>query len=235
MIRRSLVVVCAALLPMLSVAAEPDLQQLTGALGGRAPDAVAETPVPGLYEILVDGQVLYLSQDGRFVVQGALIDLETRANLTERRADGMRKQLIDGLAEANMVVFSPPEGARHYVSVFTDIDCGYCRKLHAEIEDYLAEGIEVRYLAFPRTGLGTESHRKAEAVWCADDRQMAMTRAKRGEHIELKTCAGSPVESQYRLGGRIGISGTPAIILEDGRLVPGYVPAERLSGLLEQP
>jgi thiol:disulfide interchange protein DsbC len=132
-----------------------------------------------------------------------------------------------------MVVFPPAGPTKHTVTVFTDIDCGYCRKLHQEIADYNQQGIKVRYLMYPRAGVGSESYNKAVWVWCADDRQDAITRAKRGEEIPHKTCA-NPVKEQFELGQTLGVRGTPSIILENGQMVPGYVPAAQLAQMLDE-
>ncbi|HXH03017.1 MAG TPA: DsbC family protein [Candidatus Competibacteraceae bacterium] len=211
---------------------KPDLTRLQEALGDVTPDSVRPAPLPGLYEVIVDGRLLYLSEDGRFAMQGDVIDLERRTNLTEVRLDGLRKQAVDAVGEDHMLIFKPKE-IRHVVTIFTDVDCGYCRKLHREMQTYLERGIEIRYLFFPRTGLGTESHGKAVAVWCADDRQQAITRAKQGQEIERRDCP-NPVAQHYKLGIKVGVQGTPAIVLENGRMLPGYVPAEQLAQILDE-
>ena len=213
-------------------AEEPNLGRLKAALGGNAPDSVKPAPIPGLYEVILDGQVLYLTEDGRYVMQGDVIDLNNSSNITEARRSELRSAAIAALDKANMVVFSPAKPAKHAVTVFTDIDCGYCRQLHQEIASYNDQGIEVRYLMFPRAGVASPSYSKAVSVWCASDRNDAMTRAKRGETIASKSCA-NPVNEQYELGQSLGIRGTPSMILEDGRMVPGYVPANRLAQMLE--
>ncbi len=209
----------------------PDLSHLQTALGGAAPDSVNPTAVPGLYEVLIGGQVLYLSEDGRFALQGDLLDLSTRGNLTENRRGELRGKAVEAVGENNMVVFAPEGPVKHTVTVFTDIDCGYCRKMHSQIAAYNKEGIKVRYLWFPREGVGSDSFDKAVSVWCADDRQEAMTQAKRGENIERKTCD-NPVQAQYELGQKLGVRGTPSMILEDGEMIPGYVPPTQLAELL---
>lgn len=212
--------------------ATPDLAPLTTALNGQEPSSVLETPVDGLYEVRVGAQILYLSEDGRFVMQGDLIDLQTRDNLTEVARNGLRAEAVDAIAEADMVSFGP-EDAPHTVTVFTDIDCGYCRKLHQEIDTYTDQGIRIRYLAFPRAGPDSASFEKTVSVWCADDPQDAMTRAKLGESIPSKSCP-NPVAQQYGLGQSLGVRGTPSLILENGQMVPGYVPATQLRDILQE-
>lgn len=212
---------------------ELDLTQLQAAVGEQPIDSVKTTPVPGLYEVVSGSEILYLSEDGQFVLQGDLIDLKARDNLTEARRSDLRVKLVEAVGEENMVVFAPAKPAEHTVTVFTDIDCGYCRKFHNEITDYNQKGIKVRYLMFPRAGVDSESYDKAVSVWCADDRQTAMTRAKGGESIEPKTCA-NPVQAQTQLGQSLGVRGTPSIVLENGQMVPGYVPPTRLAQILDE-
>ena len=212
-------------------AKRPNLSHIQTALGGAAPDAVNPTAIPGLYEVLIGGQVLYLSEDGRFALQGDLLDLSTHDNLTENRRGELRGKAIEAVGENNMVVFAPEGPAKYTVTVFTDIDCGYCRKMHSQIATYNKEGIKMRYLMFPREGVGSDSFDKAVSVWCADDRREAMTQAKRGENIERKTCD-NPVQAQYELGQKLGVRGTPSMILEDGTMIPGYVPPTQLAELL---
>ncbi len=212
---------------------QPDLAPLQTALNGAKPDSIMPSSIPGLYEVIVGGQVLYLSQDGRFAVQGDILELSSRTNLTENRRGALRSQAIAAVGESNMVVFAPEGQARHTVTIFTDIDCGYCRKLHSQIADYNKEGIKIRYLMFPREGIGSESFNKAVAVWCADNRQDALTKAKRGENVERKTCD-NPVKAQYELGQKLGVRGTPSLILESGDMIPGYVPPTQLTQMLAE-
>jgi thiol:disulfide interchange protein DsbC len=173
-----------------------------------------------------------MSADGRYMLQGELVDVEKRVSLTEPRRRQVTRTVIDTLGEDKMIVFKP-EKVKHVVTVFTDIDCGYCRKLHNEMDQYLEAGIEVRYMMFPRAGAGSESYKKAVAVWCAEDRNGAMTDAKNGKAIEMKSCD-NPIDQHMDLVRQLGARGTPFIVLEDGSTQPGYVPAKRLSNLLSQ-
>ena len=217
-----------------TASAEPDMTKLNAVLNGFEIDSVNPTPVDGLYEVVTGGQVIYLSEDGGFVLNGTLIDLTDGQNLTEVRQSELRLDAIEKLGEQQMIVFEPEQAAKHTVTVFTDIDCGYCRKLHQEIASYNKAGIKVRYLMFPRSGIDTPSYDKAVSAWCADDPKQALTRAKRGEAIESKTCQ-NPIKDQYELGVALGVRGTPAIVLDNGQLVPGYVPAARLATMLDNP
>lgn len=195
-------------------------------------DSIQPSEIKGLYKVLVPPRIFYVSADGQFAVDGSIIDLHNKINLTDLEKQKGVKTAIDNLGEDSMVVFTPKK-TKHTVTVFTDIDCGYCRKLHKQIPEYNKLGIKIRYLAYPRAGLGSSSYKKAVSVWCADDRKDAMTKAKNDIKLPEKNCD-NPVASQYNLGGMIGLRGTPAMILEDGRLIPGYVPPARLNSLLEE-
>ncbi len=207
-----------------------DEASIRQSLQGVEPASIEPTPLPGLYEVVVGSNVVYMSSDGRYMLQGELIDVEQRVSLTEPRRREATRTVIDTVGEDKMIVFAP-EKVKHVVTVFTDIDCGYCRKLHKEMDEYLSEGIKVRYMMFPRAGTGSESYRKAVAVWCADDRNAALTDAKNGKAVEMKSCD-NPIEEHMELVRQLGARGTPFMVLEDGSTQPGYVPAKRLSGLL---
>jgi len=194
-------------------------------------DSIAETPVGGLFEVLMGPDVVYVSGDGKYMLQGHLIDLVRRKDLTEPRRAEVRKQAVDRISEDKMVIFAPDK-YEHTITVFTDIDCGYCRKLHREIADYGAAGIRVRYIFFPRAGVNSESYKKSISVWCADDRQQAMTDAKAGKNLPTKSCK-HPVEDHMRVGAWLGISGTPTILLDNGDMLGGYVSAKRLANKLD--
>ncbi|MGD8275401.1 MAG: DsbC family protein [Thiohalocapsa sp.] len=196
------------------------------------PTSVKATPMEGLYEVEIGPQVMFVTGDGRYLIDGAIVDLETRENIAESAQSRARLRAIDQIGEDNMVTFeaASPE---HTITVFTDIDCGYCRKLHGQIQAYNDAGISVHYLFYPRAGEKSESFEKAVSVWCADDRQDAMTRAKAGEKMPNRDCT-NPVAQHMELGQLMGIRGTPAIVLDSGEMVPGYVEPKRLAGLLEQ-
>lgn len=202
------------------------------ALGNIEPDSIETAPIAGLYEVVVGTHVIYVSADGRYMLQGELIDVKNRKSLTEPRRREAIRVLLDSVSEDDMIIFKP-EKVKHVVTVFTDIDCGYCRKLHNEMDNYLAEGIEVRYMMFPRAGAGSESYKKAVAVWCSDDRNAAMTSAKNGRALDMKSCE-NPVDRHMELVQQLGARGTPFIILESGDTQPGYVPAKQLARLLDQ-
>jgi len=195
-------------------------------------DSIPKTPISGLYEVTMGAQVTYVSGDGKYMVQGSLIDLSKNGeDLTAPRLDAARKRAVDKIGEENMVIFAP-EKYDHTITVFTDIDCGYCRKLHREIADYEAEGIRVRYMFFPRAGVDSDSYKKAVSVWCSDDRRKALTDAKAGKKIKTKSCD-NPVKDHMELGEMLGVRGTPTIMLDNGYLIPGYLPAKRLAAILK--
>lgn len=200
-------------------------------LPGLSLGDISETPVPGLYEVVIGQKIVYVTEDGRYLLQGTLIDLQQQENLTAPRLKKIKADVVAGLDEDKMVIFGPKD-AKHTITVFTDIDCGYCRKLHSEIDQYNAKDIRVRYLFYPRAGVGSSSYDKAVSVWCADDRKQAMTLAKSGKPIEQRDCD-NPVRDDLKLGEQMGVNGTPAILLDDGEMIPGYVPADRLIGILD--
>jgi thiol:disulfide interchange protein DsbC len=219
-----------------SVSASPE-KTIRDVLGeiipGVAIDSVTASPVSGLYEVMIGTQLMYVTSDGRFFLDGRIVDLKTREDLTEPRLAEARKRLVDAVGESQMVVFGP-EDAKHTVTVFTDIECGYCRKLHSEIDQYAKEGIRVRYLFYPRAGQGSPAYTEAVSVWCAGDadaQRDAMTAAKAGKTIPDKTCA-NPVDEHMDLGRELGLRGTPAILTESGDMIPGYVEAKRLAAQL---
>ncbi len=192
------------------------------------PDSITPSPLEGFFEVVVGAEVVYISADGRYLIQGDLFDLERDENLTEaRRAEG-RKALLATVDRSQMIVFEAPR-PRHVVTVFTDIDCGYCRRLHRQIDDYNARGITIQYLFSPRS---QASLAKAVTVWCSDDRKEAMSRAKAGESLAPKKCD-NPVLEQARIARELGISGTPMLVLESGRVISGYLPPDQLAEVLE--
>lgn len=192
------------------------------------PEQIVASPVAGLYEVRIGSKIAYVSADGRYLLQGEVIDLNTEENLTESRREGVRREVLAGVSEASMIVFSPPKPTTT-ITVFTDIDCGYCRKLHRQMADYNAKGIKVRYLMFPREGPGSVGWTKAEQVVCSADRRSALTRSKSGEVLKEKACQPNPVAEQFNVGRDFGLQGTPAIVLESGELIGGYLDPVELS------
>lgn len=202
-------------------------------LSSIAPTSITETPVKGLYEVLIAGDIVYLTGDANFMVRGELIDLEKRINLTDQTLNGERKKLVSGLSDNQTVMYKPKGDTKHTITVFTDIDCPYCQKMHQEMDQYLEAGIAVRYALYPRAGLNTPSYDKLVNVWCADDSLQAMDDAKSGKDVAAKSCD-NPVKSHMEIGQQAGVTGTPAILLENGQLIPGYRPARALAPMLDQ-
>jgi thiol:disulfide interchange protein DsbC len=193
---------------------------------------VRMSPVNGVYEVTHDSEITYLSSDGRYAILGDMIDLDADANISENRRRGIRARMIETVPETEMLVFSPKE-PKYTITVFTDIDCGYCRRLHSQIAEYNRLGIRVRYLFFPRTGPDTESWHKAEAVWCASNRNAALTRAKNGEDVKSPKCPSDIIKRDYELGQKLAVDGTPAIFLANGEMLPGYSPPGQLAKYLK--
>jgi thiol:disulfide interchange protein DsbC len=208
-----------------------DAEVIQARLPGVDPASVAKTPVDGLCEIAIGPQIVYVSPDADYLMRGDIIEIVSNTNLTDKRRNTARARVLDGMDKADMIVFSPEE-VKHTITVFTDIDCGYCRKLHQEMDDLNAKGIEVQYLFFPRSGPNTRSWEKASQVWCSDDRNAALTAAKRGEEPSGDVCE-APVAEQYQMGQMVGLRGTPAIVTAGGDLISGYLPADAMLKRLE--
>lgn len=192
------------------------------------------SPIPGIYQFVQGAEVNYLTADGKYYLDGNLYDMATRANLTEAIRSQARLAMINAVPESQMVIFSP-KNPLYTITVFTDVDCQYCRKLHSEIAEINRLGVRVRYMFFPRTGPNTESWRKAEVVWCSADRNEALTRAKAGAELDMnKTCGPTPVAREYQLGQSIGVRGTPAIVTDGGDFINGYMPPRELVQAIKQ-
>jgi len=208
-------------------AADPRAEIAARIPGARA-DELRATVVPGLWELTRGAEIVYVTADGKYAFTGDLYDLASNHNLTEQHRRELRIKAMNAFPESDMVVFGPKE-LKYTVTVFTDVDCPYCRKLHSQIGEYNRLGIRVRYLLYPRTGPNSVSWTKAEQVWCSTDRNAALTRAKLGEALQTKACANNPVARSYALGQDFALEGTPAIVTADGEMLPGYVPPEVLA------
>ncbi|MFC3813493.1 DsbC family protein [Lysobacter sp. GCM10012299] len=199
-------------------------------------DRVGAAPMPGFREAIVAGQVVYVSDDGRYLFLpgsgGALFDVNAKKNLSEDAMAAVRKQLIDTIPVSERIVFAPAK-PKYTVTVFTDVECGYCRKLHSEIAEYNRQGIAIEYLAFPRMGLGSDDYKKMVAVWCSPDRRKALTDAKNDRTPKYTNCKSS-VNQQYDIGQRVGLTGTPMILSADGTQLGGYIPPAALREALDK-
>lgn len=217
----------------ISLAADPDqaIRQSLKSLDAELPiEAIAESPMSGIYQVqLKGGRQLYTSADGQFLIQGYLFQVKDgkAVNLTEIEESRSVAKEINAIPAKEMVVFAPKDPKTH-ITVFTDTDCGYCQKLHSEVPELNRLGVEVRYVAFPRQGLNSPAAKELASVWCAKDRQAAMNLAKTRQSVPEADCD-NPVAKQYHLGQMIGVNGTPAIVLANGKMIPGYQPAPQLA------
>ncbi|HTC16493.1 MAG TPA: DsbC family protein [Steroidobacteraceae bacterium] len=200
---------------------------------GAHPEELRATPVPGLWELTRGTDIAYVTADGKYAFSGDLIELGTNNNLTETHRRDLRLKAIAAYPESEMLVFGPRD-PKYTVTVFTDVDCPYCRKLHSQIAEYNHLGIRVRYLLYPRTGPNTTSWTKAEQVWCSSDRNEALTRAKLGEDLKSKSSCDNPVARSYALGQDFALEGTPAIIMPNGEMLAGYLPPDALMQRLKE-
>ncbi len=196
-------------------------------------DKVRPAPFDGFVEMLLGAQLIYVSVDGKYLLDGRLIEVATRRDLSEAAKGEVRKTRLADVGSGDRIVFPATAEKKHTITIFTDIDCGYCRKLHQQMAEYNELGIEVDYLFFPRAGTGSHSFDKAVSVWCAPDRNQALTAAKAGEEPDPKQCP-NPIEMHFELGRELGVTGTPALVAEDGTLIPGYVPPDSLLAQLER-
>ena len=214
-----------------SAIAEGELEaELTLALSRMLPDVeiddVSPTPINGLYQVVIGSDVIYMTRDGNYVIKGEILDLEERRNLTEDVRAGSRVKILGSIKKEDYIEFSS-NNMQDAIYVFTDVDCGYCRKLHLDVPELNSLGVSVRYLAYPRAGVDSAAGHEMSNVWCAKDRQKALTAAKNREHVEPIPCD-DPVAEQYALGQKLGVRGTPAIYLQNGKILPGYMPPDEI-------
>jgi thiol:disulfide interchange protein DsbC len=197
--------------------------ELAKKIPGTTPDELHASPIPGMWEVVRGTDIAYVTSDGKYAISGDLYDLAKNDNLTEVRRKDIRMKLLATVPESDMLIFSPRD-PKYTVTVFTDVDCAYCRKLHSQIAEYNRLGVRVRYMFYPRSGPNTDSWAKAEQVWCSTNRNDALTRAKLGEELKSpKSCGNSPVGRDYAMGQQFDIRGTPAIVMNNGEMLGGYV------------
>jgi len=187
---------------------------------------IKETPIKGIYQVTIGPDVIYMSRDGNYVLKGEILDIGNRRNLTEDFHAQKRINLLNTVADSEYIEFSSTKTKNH-IYVFTDVDCGYCRKLHRDVPELNSMGIAVRYLAYPRAGVDSIIGEEMRNVWCAENRQKALTTSKNRQPIEVKICD-APIARHHALGRELGVTGTPAIFLENGRKLPGYIPPDEL-------
>ncbi|MGY0505532.1 DsbC family protein [Luteimonas sp. e5] len=194
-------------------------------------DRIEAAPLPGFRQVVISGQVVYVSDDGRYLMQGALYDVQEARDLSADALGGLRKELIDKVPASERIVYAPAN-PKYRVAVFTDVECPFCRAMHRDMAEYNRLGIAIEYLAFPRMGPASEDFRKMESIWCADNRKQVMDQAMAERKPKAATCT-SPVMAHWNLGQRIGLQGTPLIVAENGLSPPGYVPPAQLLQWLE--
>ena len=207
-----------------SGAVEQLKQALAKTMPRVKPTQISITPINGLYEVIVGSQVVYMDINARYMIEGDLFDLKTKVNVTEDAKSVIRLAVVDKLGSDSMVVYTPKK-VKNTITVITDIDCPYCRRLHDEIPDYMENDVQVRYIFMPLKG--SADMKKTVSVWCSDDQQLALDIAKAGGEVEAKTCD-NPIKKHLKVARELGVRGTPAILLEDGTLLPGYVPVDKL-------
>jgi thiol:disulfide interchange protein DsbC len=183
--------------------------------------------IPGVYQLPMGADVAYVSADGKYIIAGDMFEIDTRTNLTEQGRAAARVKLLAKLDDRDLIVFSP-QVVKHTITVFTDVECGYCRKLHSQIDQLTKLGVKVRYAAYPRAGPDTDDWHKMEAVWCSKDRQTAITQAKLGQVVKAPNCGATPIAKQYQMGEDLGVRGTPAIFAPNGQYIGGYLPPAEL-------
>ena len=215
------------------------ISELKEKLSERFPDSIEivsikEVGIEGYLEVNLKGiEPLFISKDGKYLISGDIYEITEQGlvNRSEARRNYIRKVTISELDESEFIIFKPNK-VEHSIFVFTDVDCGYCRQFHREINDYLDLGIQVNYLAFPRAGIDSESYKKVVSAWCSSEPNQAITELKLGYEIKENVCLDNPVEKHFDLGNSLGVTGTPSIITSEGRIIPGYIPPEDLIGLL---
>jgi thiol:disulfide interchange protein DsbC len=193
--------------------------------------SVETSEIPGLFEVhFTNGPVVYSTASGDYFILGDMFMVkgDNYVNLAEQRRDGERLEKLAAVDTKDMIIFSPQGTPRAHLTVFTDISCFYCQKLHREVPELNKRGVEVRYLAYPRAGIASEGYRQLVTAWCADDRQDTLTRLKNKQTLPENVCADNPVAAQFQLGQELGVRGTPALVTESGQLIPGYQSADDL-------
>jgi len=209
-------------------------ENITGALHKLFPDMhitrIRQSQIPGLYEVMSGSQLYYVSGDGKYLLKGNLYDLQQKRNLSEVQRAAARDKILNALPASDYIEFAPKH-PKHTIYVFTDVTCPFCRKLHSQIGELNKGGLAVRYLAFPRNGIKSHAYKEMVSVWCAADRQSALTEAKLGKKLPTRQCK-NPVKKDFNLGQDMGVHGTPTIYTADGKSLGGYKPPDELLKLV---
>ena len=197
---------------------------------GAVIELIEPSPIPGIYAVYYgDLQPIYVTQDGSFFIYGDIykININSISNITEKSVAERRKLILQSIPSEELISFKS-SNEQFSVIVFTDVDCGYCRKLHNQIDEYNSLGISINYAAFPRSGLGTSAFTKMVGAWCSDNPKDSMTKLKNNSKLDISFCENQPVSKQYIIGKKLGVDGTPAIFSMDGEMFPGYIEPEEL-------
>ncbi|MEO1750493.1 DsbC family protein [Thiofaba sp. EF100] len=235
---KRLTLLALALAASLPALADPATEALTKKLKETMPglplSSVTATPVPGVYEVVAGPDVVYMTGDGRYMFQGALVDFEKRKNLTEERRTGIRVELLKQVKDEDTIIYAPQGAAKYSITVFTDPSCPYCRKLHQEVPELNKQGVKVRYVLYPRAGLDSPIGKSSIGIMCAKDRKAELDKSLGGQSVNLPACDKHPLAQMIDLGGQLGLEGTPFIVTEGGQVIPGYRPAAELVKVLER-
>lgn len=235
MLRTCLALVLATSLPALAdPAAEALAKKLKETMPGLPLTSVTATPVVGVYEVVAGPDVVYMTGDGRYMFQGALVDFEQRKNLTEERRTGIRVELLKQVKDEDTIIYAPQGAAKHTITVFTDPSCPYCRKLHNEVPELNKQGVKVRYVLYPRAGLDSPIGKSSIGIMCSKDRKAELDKSLGGQSVSLPACDRHPLAHMIDLGTQLGLEGTPFIVTEGGQVIPGYRPAAELVKVLER-
>ncbi|MET0936541.1 MAG: DsbC family protein [Luteibacter sp.] len=242
MLKKILPAILAGAFAMTAFAAD-DQATVRAAVEGLGPgievSSIAPSPIPGYFQVVASGRMVYVSADGHYMINGNLVDLQKKTDLSAAAWAAMRKVELAKVPDSQRLIYSPAN-PKHKVTVFTDVDCGFCRQLHAHIDEFNKQGIAVEYVFWPREGVkttggnDTPSYTKAVSVWCSSDRKNAFNAAMSGSTPKAATCA-NPVKDEFELGERLGVNGTPTIVTENGDIVGGYVTPEQLLKALQAP
>lgn len=217
-----------------SIAAEVDLSLLKNSLNPTAEiKSTKESVIPGLYEVQINNEIVYVSADGEKVISGDIYDLKKQISYTSNAKNSLRKSALATIKDEDKIIYKA-QNEKHKVTVFTDISCPYCTKIHQHIQAFNDAGITIEYLAFPRAGAGSEAQKNMQKIWCAEDKNLALTEAKNKQKIPSKTCDGGQTVEQFLLGQDIGVNATPTIVFSDGEIRPGYATPDELSSYLEK-
>jgi thiol:disulfide interchange protein DsbC len=224
-----LLVLVGALAQTLAPAQQPEAPDpradISAKVPGSKPDDFRASPIPGMFEYTKGTDIAYVTADGKYAINGDLYDIASDKNLTDAHRRELRSRILAAVPESQMLIFGPKD-PKYTITVFTDVDCAFCRKLHSQIGEYNRLGIRVRYMLYPRTGPNSTSWTKAEQVWCSADRNDALTRAKLGEDLKTKPCTDNPVQHTWQVGQDFALHGTPAIVMADGDMIEGYLPPD---------